>query len=109
MKLSIVTPKGLSFEGEVDHIVVDGDNGQLAILKNHIPIVVSIRDGFVKHVIDNEELFHVIYGGLLEFNDNVATVIAQETVANDGELTEESLEKINNAAQNFLEMYNNLN
>ena len=81
MKLSIVTPKGLSFEGEVDHIVVDGDNGQLAILKNHIPIVVSIRDGFVKHVIDNEELFHVIYGGLLEFNDNVATVIAQETVA----------------------------
>ena len=78
MKLSIVTPKGLSFEGEVDHIVVDG---QLAILKNHIPIVVSIRDGFVKHVIDNEELFHVIYGGLLEFNDNVATVIAQETVA----------------------------
>ena len=40
MKLSIVTPKGLSFEGEVDHIVVDGDNGQLAILKNHIPIVV---------------------------------------------------------------------
>lgn len=81
MKLSIVTPKGLSFEGEVDHIVVDGDNGQLAILKNHIPIVVSIRDGFVKHVIDNEELFYVIYGGLLEFNDNVATVIAQETVA----------------------------
>lgn len=81
MKLSIVTPKGLSFEGEVDHIVVDGDNGQLAILKNHIPIVVSIRDGFVKHVIDNEEVFRVIYGGLLEFNDNVATVIAQETVA----------------------------
>ena len=69
MKLSIVTPKGLSFEGEVDHIVVDGDNGQLAILKNHIPIVVSIRDGFVKHVIDNEEVFHVIYGGLLEFNE----------------------------------------
>ena len=39
----------------------------------------------------------------------IAEKIAQETVANDGELTEESLEKINNAAQNFLEMYNNLN
>ena len=43
MKLSIVTPKGISFDGEVDYIVIDGDNGQLAILQNHIPIVVSIR------------------------------------------------------------------
>lgn len=30
MKLSIVTPKGISFDGEVDYIVIDGDNGQLA-------------------------------------------------------------------------------
>lgn len=48
MKLSIVTPKGISFDGEVDYIVIDGDNGQLAILQNHIPIVVSIRYGFIK-------------------------------------------------------------
>ena len=38
MKLSIVTPKGISFDGEVDYIVIDGDNGQLAILQNHIPV-----------------------------------------------------------------------
>ncbi|MFR7880291.1 MAG: FoF1 ATP synthase subunit delta/epsilon [Christensenellales bacterium] len=50
MKLSIVTPKGISFDGEVDYIVIDGDNGQLAILQNHIPIVVSIRYGFIKRV-----------------------------------------------------------
>ena len=49
MKLSIVTPKGISFDGEVDYIVIDGDNGQLAILQNHIPIVVSIRYGSVSY------------------------------------------------------------
>ena len=80
MKLSIVTPKGMSFEGEVDHIVIDGDNGQFAIYPNHIPIVSSIRFGFVKRVNNDVETFHIISGGLLEFCNNVATVIAQETV-----------------------------
>ncbi len=80
MKLSIVTPKGLVFEGEVDHIVVLGDQGELGILQNHVPIVVSMKDGFVKRVINNIETYNIISGGLLEFSNNVATVIAQETV-----------------------------
>lgn len=80
MKLSIVTPKGISFDGEVDHIIIDGDNGQLAILQNHIPIVVSIKSGFIKRVSNDSEYYHIISGGLLEFSNNVAIVIAQETV-----------------------------
>ena len=64
MKLSIVTPKGISFDGEVDYIVIDGDNGQLAILQNHIPIVVSIRDGFIKRVNNDSENYHIISLGL---------------------------------------------
>lgn len=80
MKLSIVTPKGMVYEGEVDYITVNGDQGQLGILNNHVPIVVPIRNGFVKRVIGNNETYHVISGGLLEYSNNIATVIAQETV-----------------------------
>ena len=78
MKLSIVNPKGIIFDDEVSYIVVDGNNGQLAILENHIPIVVPIKNGFVKRVIDNNEFYYVIQGGLLEFNDNVVSIISQE-------------------------------
>lgn len=92
MKLSIVTPKGLSFEKEVQYVVVNGDNGELAILENHVPIVVSIRDGFVKHVIDKEEVYHLVCGGLLEFSNGVITVIAQETT--DGVTIDEAREKL---------------
>lgn len=88
MNLSIVTPKGTSYQGIVDYIVVDGDNGQLAILKNHVPIVVSIRLGYVKRVSGNEEIYHLISGGLLEFSQDTATVIAQETV--EGKTLEEA-------------------
>ena len=80
MNLSIVTPKGLVFDNQVDFIVVQGDEGQLAILENHVSIVVPIRNGFVKRVNGNEEVYHVVSGGLLEFSNNIATVIAQETV-----------------------------
>ena len=54
MNLSIVTPKGLVFDNQVDFIVVQGDEGQLAILENHVSIVVPIRNGFVKRVNGNE-------------------------------------------------------
>lgn len=98
MNLSIVTPKGLSFEGEVDYIVVEGDTGQLAILNNHVPIVVPIRNGFIKRVNGNNEVFHIISGGLLEYSNNVITVIAQETVEgstiDDAKTKLESLRKL---------------
>lgn len=78
MKLSIVNPKGVIFEGETEYVVVEGNNGQLAILENHIPIVVPIKEGFVKRINNNEEYFYKIVSGLLEHSDNVITVIAQE-------------------------------
>lgn len=92
MDLSIVTPKGQSLNKVVDYVVVNGDNGELAILENHVPIVVSIKDGFIKHIIGKEEIYHVVCGGLLEFSDNTVTVIAQETV--DGKTIEEARNKL---------------
>lgn len=78
MKLSIVVPRGVVFEGDVEYVVVDGNNGQLAILENHIPIVVPIKDGFIKTVKNNEEYYYKLSSGLLEHSNNVITVIAQE-------------------------------
>lgn len=89
MKLSIVTPKGMAFDGNVDYIIVSGDTGELGILEKHIPIVVPISFGFIKKVINNTDSYHVISGGLLEFNSDIATVIAQETV--EGKTYEEAL------------------
>lgn len=78
MKLSIVNPRGVVYEGETEYIVVDGNNGQLAILENHIPVVVPIKEGFIKRVNGSDEYHYTIVSGLLEQSDNVITVIAQE-------------------------------
>lgn len=95
MKLSIVNPKGIVFEGETTYVVVDGNNGQLAILENHIPIVVPIKKGFVKRVLEKEEFYYVIIGGLLEQSNNIVSVIAQEVGQGETlELAQKNLEEI---------------
>ena len=78
MKLSIVNPRGVVYEGDTEYVVVDGNNGQLAILVNHIPVVVPIKEGFIKRVNGNDEYHYAIVSGLLEQSNNIITVIAQE-------------------------------
>lgn len=78
MKLSIVTPKGKFYDDVVDYVVIDGDNGQLAILENHAPIVVSIKEGFIKRVKDDIEYFYIVEGAILEYQSNNVNIIAQE-------------------------------
>ena len=78
MKLVIVNPKGVYFDGEVEYVIIDGDNGQIGILENHTPIVVGVNEGFVKRVKDDNEYFYMISGGIIEYKDNIVNVIAQE-------------------------------
>lgn len=77
IQLVIVTPAGIYFEGQVEYIVADGGDGQIGILKDHIPIVIPIKNGFVKAVTE-EHIFYAISGGILEQSHNIITVIAQE-------------------------------
>ena len=78
MRLTIVTPKGKFYDDEVNHVVIDGDNGQIAILENHSPIVISVKEGFIKRVIDDEDYYYMVEGAIIEYQKNVVNVIAQE-------------------------------
>lgn len=95
MTLTIVSPKGTFVSKEVGYVVVEGNQGQLAIMKNHLPIVVPINQGFVKEVVDGRELFYTVSGAILEYKDNVINVITQEIAVGETlDLAKKSLEKI---------------
>jgi F-type H+-transporting ATPase subunit epsilon len=86
LRISVVSPSGIIFEGEARYIVVSGDNGQLGILKNHVPVVVPITKGFVKVEQEESTTYIVIVSGVLEQSDNIVTVISQEaTIGSDYE------------------------
>lgn len=79
MKISVVTPHGELYNEDIEYVVVSSKmNGEFAIMKDHIPIISSIDVGYVKMVRDGKELFTVIINGVVEHNNNIINVIAQE-------------------------------
>ncbi len=44
-ELSLVTPEGAAFEGEVEMLVVPGDAGEIGVLARHAPLVAMLRAG----------------------------------------------------------------
>ena len=43
--LSLVTPDGAAFEGEVEMLIVPGDAGEIGVLARHAPLVAMLKAG----------------------------------------------------------------
>lgn len=96
MKLHIITPEHVVFEGEVDAVTVPGKAGEFQMLNNHAPIVSSLDKGTIKiklhsknHIdFDNvsgkltkspaNEFVYLfdVNGGVVEMSNNVVTILA---------------------------------
>ncbi|MBO5711878.1 MAG: F0F1 ATP synthase subunit epsilon [Acholeplasmatales bacterium] len=78
MKIIVSTHQGVLLEEEADYIQVCSDIGNFGILNNHVPLVTIINTGYIKYTNSGSDKFAAICGGIFEFHDNVATVLAQE-------------------------------
>ena len=47
LRLEIVTPDKLAFEGDVESVVLPGSEGELGVLPMHIPLMTQIKPGEV--------------------------------------------------------------
>ncbi len=82
MKIVVSTHQGVLYNEEIDYVVVhDQDDGEYAIMQNHIPVVSVMDEGYLKMVKGSDELFVLIISGILEFHDNFCTVTVQEAQA----------------------------
>ena len=84
IKVIVATPKGELLNKDVEAIVISGDTGQLGVLQNRLPLLTKITKGFVK-VNDNNVIYVGIVNGVVDFKDNVATVIAQHAAIGETE------------------------
>ncbi len=78
MRLVVSTHQGVLYDEEVEYVVVHNADGEFAILKEHIPVIAVLDEGYVKMVKDANEFFVAITNGILEFHNNIASVLAQE-------------------------------
>ncbi|MFP4286441.1 MAG: ATP synthase F1 subunit epsilon [Candidatus Izemoplasmataceae bacterium] len=102
MRLTVINPNGVLYNEDVDYIVVSAkNNGDFAILNNHAPIVSTIDVGYLKLVKADQVVYTVIINGVLEQQDNLVTVIAQE--AHVGLNKDSAMEHLNQVRKERLE------
>ena len=79
--LSIVTPTGKIFEGEVSSLTAPGALGAFGVLSRHAPTVTALKKGILKITKENEEKFFAIGQGFFEMNQkNQALVLSDSAV-----------------------------
>lgn len=76
-QLTIATPDGNRFQGEVIGLFVRGAEGDLAILAGHVPFITSVQAGSCRlHLPDDDERSATLDGGLLTVSDKAVTLLS---------------------------------
>lgn len=101
INLVVRTHQGKLFDEYCDYLVVKGPDGEFAIFPNHVSVITSFEEGFIKIVLNDKTLFLSVCSVIVEFSNNVANILAQE--AHIGETKELASEYLNATRKERLE------
>jgi len=78
-RLEIINPEASFFIDEnVSEVVLPAIEGEMGILKDHIPIISFLKPGLIKvYSKDKEEIFYV-EDGIVEFKDNSLSILTSK-------------------------------
>jgi F-type H+-transporting ATPase subunit epsilon len=80
LSFALVSPERELFNGEVDHVVVPGSEGEFGVLPNHAPVMSVIKPGALKVFNDGTERRIFVNGGFADVTPEGLTVLAEEAV-----------------------------
>lgn len=83
MHLKIITHEKVVFDENVDEIYTKTTDGEMGILKNHVPVMSALDIGVTKAVKDNEPIYFTTMGGVFQYKDDEALILT--TTAERGE------------------------
>lgn len=91
MKLEIITPNGVIFDGEVKQVNLPGSEGEFGVLAGHATLVSLLDTGVIVYEKeDASEVVVAINSGYVKVDENKTTCIIDGAVAlsgDDGELS----------------------
>ena len=78
LKLKIVSPERIEFDGEVESVLVPGSQGQFEILNDHVPIISTLDKGVVEYGQPKGEKVRIdILGGFVEVQQNAVSLCVE--------------------------------
>jgi F-type H+-transporting ATPase subunit epsilon len=75
LQLTVVTPDGISYQGEVDGLVALGAKGYFGVRANHAPLIAELQVGDLRLNIAGQWQIMSVSGGLFEVREGQAVVI----------------------------------
>jgi F-type H+-transporting ATPase subunit epsilon len=98
LQLDIVTAERLVTSEEVDVLVAPGEDGELAVLPHHAPLLTVLKPGEIRVLNDGEESDIAVSGGFMEVMPDKVTILA-DTAERADEIDEERAEAALKKAQ----------
>jgi len=80
LHLEIITPEKVVYKDDVDKIIVETENGQIAILSGHVNLLTKVIPGEMIIKKGNQEHFLAITGGFLEISNNSVSLLADYAI-----------------------------
>tara|TARA_B100000700_G_scaffold231633_1_gene256362 strand:+ start:228 stop:626 length:399 start_codon:yes stop_codon:yes gene_type:complete len=75
-KIEIVNPEqSFLTKEDVTEVVVPAFEGEMGILKDHIPIISFLKPGIIKILSKSEENKYFVEDGIIEFKDNHLSIL----------------------------------
>ena len=81
LKVSVISPESVLFEGEVDSVVAPAYDGEVGILTGHAPLMALLGDGELRLGGASGRRFTVSGGFMQVLNDDVRIVTEKAAVS----------------------------
>ena len=77
MKLKIITPEGVLFEGESEAVTFPGMAGSFDVLPHHAPLITALREGVIRYRVEGQEQEQSIKGGFVKVENDELSVCVE--------------------------------
>lgn len=77
MRVEILSPDKLIYEGEAESLQLPGKDGSFGILNNHAPIIATLKSGSVKITSNGSVQSFEINGGVVEVVNNRVIILGE--------------------------------
>ena len=79
LKLSVISPERVVYEGPADMVVAPAWDGELGILRGHAPTLVLLGRGKLRVTDDGAEKKFAVEGGFLQVENDTITILSERT------------------------------
>lgn len=101
-KVRVVTPRGLYRVFETEILNLDTTEGQIGILKNHMPIVAILNISTMTTIENGQRRSYAIAGGTVYFQNNLATILT-DAIERSDEIDVQRARKAKERAEKLLQ------